>query len=89
MFELAVLELKEAEVRDKGEGERVDVDVRDEEEGKASREMWEQALKNAEKKLDAAGALVGAGGVDLSARLESRIEMLRDEIQVKRRMIGV
>ena len=84
-FEMAVLELKAVESTSSCEEEKLVVEV----DGGAVKdgERWEEVLSGAEKKLDGAAALAGAG-VSLSSRLGTRIEMLRDEIRVKRRMLG-
>ena len=48
---------------------------------------WNKVLKDAAALLDSAMSLSGSE-VDLSSRLESRIAMLRDEIALKREMLG-
>jgi hypothetical protein len=55
--------------------------------GEATRARWIKVLKEAEVLLDAAVGLSGSE-VDLSSRLESRIAMIRDEIALKREMLG-
>ncbi|KAI0289831.1 hypothetical protein BC826DRAFT_1029792 [Russula brevipes] len=52
-----------------------------------TRTRWTRVLKEAGALLDAAVHLSGSE-VDLSSRLESRIAMLRDEITLKREMLG-
>ena len=52
-----------------------------------TRAHWVKALKEAGALLDAAIGLSGSE-VDLSSRLESRVAMLRDEIALKREMLG-
>ena len=101
MFELAVLDLKEAEDR---HGKRVSVVVRgiEKEDGpmingdrsyfqvKGGEEMskvWSEVLKAARVKLDVALDL--ATNVDLSSRLDSRIAILKDEISTKREILGI
>jgi len=90
MFEMAVLELKVAEaslsLSSGGDGEEKLV-VLVERGAVEDDERWEEVLNGAETKLDGAAALAGAG-VSLSSRLGTRIEMLRDEIRVKRGMLG-
>ena len=49
---------------------------------------WTSALKRASERLDQALALAPQS-VDLSSRLDTRISMLRDEIAMKREMVGV
>jgi len=55
--------------------------------GETTRARWAKVLKEAGALLDAAISLSGSE-VDLSSRLESRIAMLRDEIALKREMLG-
>lgn len=52
-----------------------------------TRAHWVKVLKEAGALLDAAIGLSGSE-VDLSSRLESRVAMLRDEITLKREMLG-
>ncbi|KAG1731945.1 outer membrane protein Iml2/Tetratricopeptide repeat protein 39 [Suillus lakei] len=75
-FELAVLDLKEADMRA--------ADVKPEE----AMVMWEGVLAGASEKLDQSYAL-SAKQTDLSSRLDSRIVMLRDEISDKRELLGL
>jgi hypothetical protein len=110
LFELAVLELREAQ-RLEHEHERESEPSHsgsgssEEEEGYGGRELrlrvdalslgldgpsrvrWDKVLKDATALLDSAMSLSGSE-VDLSSRLESRIAMLRDEIALKREMLG-
>jgi hypothetical protein len=55
--------------------------------GDTTRARWTKVLKEAGALLDAAMGLSGSE-VDLSSRLESRVAMLRDEIALKREMLG-
>jgi len=55
--------------------------------GETTRARWVKVLKEAGALLDAAVDLSGSE-VDLSSRLESRIAMMRDEIALKRDMLG-
>jgi hypothetical protein len=55
--------------------------------GDTTRSRWARVLKEAGALLDAAMGLSGSE-VDLSSRLESRVAMLRDEIALKREMLG-
>jgi len=55
--------------------------------GETTRARWVKVLKEAGTLLDAAMGLSGSE-VDLSSRLESRIAMTRDEIALKRDMLG-
>ena len=95
MFELAVLDLKDAEVRTGGvrhgrsttEEPVIIVELKSSSE-QAKNSVWEEALKSASEKLDVVLSLAGSN-VDLSSRLDSRVTMLRDEIAAKRDMIGV
>ena len=75
-FELAVLELKETQAN---VGAASDA---------TKRAAWAKALKTASELLDRALSLAPQS-VDLSSRLDTRINMLRDEIAMKREMIGV
>ncbi|KAI0040329.1 hypothetical protein FA95DRAFT_1683845 [Auriscalpium vulgare] len=96
-FELAVLELKDA-ARYEGESaqalgaeEREDGDADANVEGvltEAARAHWAKALKDAGACLDTAGSLAGSE-IDLSARLETRTQMLRDEIGLKKESLGL
>jgi len=94
MFELAVLDLKEAEDRDWKRVTVVDIEKEEEEDGTAvdgyedmNRVWWTEVLKAACVKLD--WALDLATNVDLSSRLDSRIAMLKDEIAAKREIHGI
>jgi tetratricopeptide (TPR) repeat protein len=75
-FELAVLDLKEADVKA--------VDMKPEE----AMSMWEGVLTGAGEKLDQAYTM-STKQTDLSSRLDSRIVMLRDEISDKRGLLGL
>jgi hypothetical protein len=55
--------------------------------GETTRARWVKVLKEAGALLDAAVSLSGSE-VDLSSRLESRVAMTRDEIALKRDMLG-
>ena len=55
--------------------------------GETTRARWVKVLKEAGALLDAAVGVSGSE-VDLSSRLESRIAMTRDEIALKRDMLG-
>ncbi|KAG8903672.1 hypothetical protein FRB99_002863 [Tulasnella sp. 403] len=52
----------------------------------ADKERWEHAIEEAGKHLDKATA--NLGDADLSSRLESRIAMLRDELELKKSMLA-
>lgn len=75
-FELAVVDLKEAEVK----GTNM--------EPEEAMTMWEGVLAGASEKLDEAYAM-STKQTDLSSRLDSRIVMLRDEIFDKRGLLGL
>lgn len=75
-FELAVLDLKEADMK-----------AADMESDEAMK-MWEGVLQGASETLDQAYAL-STKNTDLSSRLDSRIVMLRDEISDKRELLGL
>ena len=81
MFELAVLDLKEAEHE---EAEGLAGGTLEQERKK----RWSEVLKGATSKLDIALSL-STNSVDLSSRLDSRIAMLRDEIATKKEMVGI
>ena len=73
LFESAVLDLKEAEVS-------ITADAKT---------TWAAAIKNALEKLDKAFTLATSSNTDLSSRLDTRIAMLRDEIAMKKEMLGL
>ncbi|PPR07452.1 hypothetical protein CVT26_013483 [Gymnopilus dilepis] len=81
MFELAVLDLKEAEHK---EAEGLAGGTLEQERKK----RWSELLKGAISKLDIALSL-STNSVDFSSRLDSRIAMLRDEIATKKEMVGI
>ncbi|KAG8733358.1 hypothetical protein FRC11_006871 [Ceratobasidium sp. 423] len=54
----------------------------------SARDKWQAALKSATGYLDQAAARSN-GNVDLSSRLDSRIMLLRDEIEVKSQALGL
>ena len=95
MFELAVLDLKEAEDRDRKRLEVVH-SVEKEKDGYCSqhagdeemRRIWRDVIKAACVKLEVAMNLA-TNSVDLSSRLDSRIAMLKDEIAAKRDILGI
>ena len=80
-FELAVLDLKEFDAGQEAKGREtsgLDADT----------EGWMRVLKSALEKLDKALSLA-TQQVDLSSRLDSRIAMLKDEIALKKEMLGI
>ncbi|TDL16298.1 hypothetical protein BD410DRAFT_795499 [Rickenella mellea] len=77
MFELAVLDLKEADASD-----ATDVDPA------VSQTTWKHATGAASEKLGKVIEMSG-GSVDLSSRLDTRVALLRDEIALKREMMGI
>ncbi|KAI5121532.1 hypothetical protein M0805_002592 [Coniferiporia weirii] len=81
MFELAVLDLKEIEAREKEVDDAVAPSSR------PSAAEWMRVLGEANEKLDKAMAISG-NSVDLSSRLDTRVNMLRDEIAIKRGMLS-
>jgi hypothetical protein len=100
MFELAVLDMKEAEDRhrkrvtvrgiEKEEGPMVNGDRFDSQlmgDEETSR-VWSEVLKAARTKLDVALDLA-TNSVDLSSRLDSRIAILKDEILTKQEILGI
>jgi hypothetical protein len=78
LFEMAVLELKEAEV--------VTASSASPNEAQAT---WVMALKKANGELDQALALATSNNADLTSRLDSRIAMIRDEMAMKKEMVGI
>jgi len=95
MFELAVLDLKEAEDRDRKRLEVVVHSVEKENEycsqhagDEEMRRIWRDVIKAACVKLEVAMNLA-TNSVDLSSRLDSRIVMLKDEIAAKRDILGI
>ncbi|KAI0807804.1 hypothetical protein C8Q74DRAFT_1443558 [Fomes fomentarius] len=82
-FELAVLDLKEFDAKEKAEGrETTGHNIN------ADTEGWARVLKGALEKLDKALSLA-TQQVDLSSRLDSRIAMLKDEVALKRELLGI
>jgi len=83
LFEWAVLDIKEAEAKDgsrmEGGGGALDA---------TAKARWAEVLEGAIEKLDKAMAISGST-VDLSSRLDTRVNMLRDEIAMKREMLGL
>jgi hypothetical protein len=82
-YELAVLELKEADTT-YGGGISVDTPPL----GEKARSAWKMTLKSVGEKLDQAAALSGQS-VDMSSRLDMRISLLRDELATKKEMVEV
>jgi len=84
-FELAVLDVLEAQAAEGGE---VDPEgPKSNESRKAAENVWRGALKSAGDHLEQASS--GSANTDLSSRLDSRITMLRDELENKKRMLGI
>lgn len=82
-FELAVLDLKEADATlGGGSGTGADRLLLNEQDKSA----WLKVLNKASEQLDHALSL-SPQSIDLSSRLDSRITMLRDEIATKREMV--
>ncbi|KAJ7098838.1 hypothetical protein C8R44DRAFT_947548 [Mycena epipterygia] len=84
LFELAMTDLKEADTADKGE-----VGVGMEKEVGLDKKEWARVLAGPDAMLDGALEVVGKSNIDLSARLDSRITLLRDEIATQRGMMGI
>lgn len=95
LFELAVEDCKEMEAREQGL-EAIWSDSASTSESasqpsvasKPTQEEWSRALKDASVKLEKAMSISGSS-VDLSSRLDTRINMLKDEIAMKREMLGI
>ncbi|KIK19843.1 hypothetical protein PISMIDRAFT_682759 [Pisolithus microcarpus 441] len=81
-FELAVLDMKE------GDWKSAVVSEEDPAEGDTVLEVWRRAIKSAKDTLAHAHALC-TRETDLSSRLDSRIVMLREEIDMKMRQLGI
>ncbi|KAI6040539.1 hypothetical protein EDC04DRAFT_2993620 [Pisolithus marmoratus] len=81
-FELAVLDMKE------GDWRSVAVSEGNPAEGNTALEVWTHAIKNAKDTLAHAHALC-TRETDLSSRLDSRIVMLHEEIDMKMRQLGI
>ncbi|KAL1944788.1 hypothetical protein VTO73DRAFT_3218 [Trametes versicolor] len=79
-FEHAVLDLKEMEAR-AGTNQAAGL-------GATGEKEWTRVLKDALEKLDKALSLA-TQQVDLSSRLDSRIAMLKDEIALKKEILGL
>jgi hypothetical protein len=77
LFELAVLDLKEAEA------------VIPSSTPEEAEKIWTSTLKIATERLNQALALTTSNNSDLSSRLDSRIAMLKDEITAKKEMVGI
>lgn len=65
-----------------------DVMIGGEKDTESEIDAWTRSLKSASVKLDQAFALATAS-TDLSSRLDTRIAMLREEIAMKREMLGI
>lgn len=87
-FELAVLDMKEGERAAAEAGEDVNGVVGEDSEKSTVFDTWRRAIRSAREALHTAHALC-TREADLSSRLDSRIVMLREEIEVKMRMEGV
>lgn len=99
-FELAVLDMKDGERAaaeagvaaqdDEGDKSCYNVDgVGEEDSGKGTvLDTWRRAIQSAREALQKAHALC-TREADLSSRLDSRVVMLRQEIEVKMRMVGI
>lgn len=99
MFELAVLDLKEAEDRyrkrvtvvrgiEKEEGPKVNGRSYSQLMGDEEMRVWSEVLTAARDKLDVALDLT-TSSVDMTSRLDSRIAILKDEISTKRETLGI
>ena len=94
LFELAVLDLKEAEATENGgvsqpstptpgafPSEKANANG-------AGAVKWNDVLKGVTEKVEKAMAISG-NNVDLSSRLDTRVNMLKDEVAMKREMLGL
>ncbi|KAF8838754.1 hypothetical protein BDN67DRAFT_933260 [Paxillus ammoniavirescens] len=90
-FELTVLEMKDGEKKAiEGEAKYDEAETEEEEEKAqvALFDLWEHVFKVVKEALSQAHALC-TKDVDLSARLESRVVMLRDEIKTRMETLGL
>lgn len=78
-FELAVLGLKACERKEREDQLDREAD---------RRKAWSEAIKAAEKRIEEALSL-SSSTVDLSSRLDSRINMLKGEIALKKEKLGI
>lgn len=89
LFELAVLDLREAELKSSGvsssSGEEKSIVIGPDTEDEVN---WAEVMKKASEKLEKAMAISG-NNVDLSSRLDSRVNMLRDEIAMKKELLNM
>ncbi|KIO06758.1 hypothetical protein M404DRAFT_138095 [Pisolithus tinctorius Marx 270] len=81
-FELAVLEMKEGECRSNAGR------TGDPAEGDTTLEVWKRTTKSAKVSL-ARARLLCKRGTDFSSQLDSRIVMLREEIDIKMKQLGM
>ena len=92
LFELAVLDLKEAEANSDtaSSPSRASTPTANGEKNSSSpmKVSWPGVLKSALDKLDKAMAISGSN-VDLSSRLDTRVSMLRDEIALKKEILSL
>ncbi|THH08276.1 hypothetical protein EW145_g2807 [Phellinidium pouzarii] len=79
LFELAVLDLKKLEAREMNANNSAELSSS----SLPSAAEWNAVLNAVEEKLDKVMAISGSS-LDLSSRLDSRVNMLRDEIATKR-----
>ncbi|KAJ7203157.1 mitochondrial outer membrane protein IML2 [Mycena pura] len=101
LFELAVLELKEAQGGGGGGGggpasapAPAAAGLADAGAGAGTlaatdKAGWARVAAAADARLDAAQGFAGRSDIDLSSRLDSRIALLRDQIAAKRAMVGI
>lgn len=81
LFELAVLNLKEAEALDKFDADVPTTDPPSEQ----SKALWKKVLKEAGEMLDRASET--SANADLSSRIDPRISFLRDEMLLKEKQV--
>jgi len=84
MFELAVLELKEIEALEPiPRPDQNSTIIR-----QGVKDKWRRAIQNAMENLDRTIQLA-TNSTDLSSRLDTRVNMLRDEIMARKEFLGI
>ncbi|GAA5820130.1 hypothetical protein JCM11251_005496 [Rhodosporidiobolus azoricus] len=79
-FNLVAALCREGDVEEEKLGKGVDASAEE------SKKIWRGRIETAEKLLD---GIFGMGEYDLKTRLESRVLMLKDELQTKKKLLGL